>query len=209
MHICSSFSFRWIYICALSTEMYCFIDLRYGIPPLICLILLFFQNPESTPWNQNGALETHHHAILAILLLLILAMTILFFLFTSIKLPLSVSTKPIRLHVGDFSCGVAILLVASFIFPPPLFWPVGYPLVICITPWYGLLLNPLKQLHCWLCHTLRAIPPLIIICIAQQHESLEPEHPRVEIEVLDIEGQPMQGQSCLEDDFVVVVGEHP
>lgn len=184
--------------------MDCSIELRYAIPPLIYLILLLFRNSESLPWNQGASLEAGHHTTLMIPILL-LAIAILFVLFTSIKLPLSVSTKPIRLRARDFSVAVAISLLASLVLPPPLFW-FAHALIICTSPWFGLFLNLFKHVLCWLCHTLRAIPTLIIICTTPEHETVEDILDRVEIDAFDVEGQPaIQDQSSLENDFGVII----
>lgn len=187
-------------------RMFFTIDLRYTIPLLINLTLLLLQKSQVKPWDQNCASETHLHTTLKMTTLL-LAIVILLFLFTSIKLQLDVlvTTRPICLRAGDFSGAVAISLLASFIFPPPHFF-VAYFLIICISPRYGLLLNPFKHFFGWLYRAMQAIPTLIIICSTQQPESPEPEPPQLETDVLlEVEGLPMQDESSLEHDFVLVI----
>jgi hypothetical protein len=86
---------------------------------------------------------------------------------TSVKLPFTLSVDSLRLRAGDYSGPLTLSLLASLFFPLSLFWFV-FPMLLIVSPWYEMILG-------WFCHTLQAIPALIITCI--------PQRPQVEHEV--------------------------
>ncbi|KAH7857856.1 hypothetical protein Vadar_017161 [Vaccinium darrowii] len=96
--------------------------------------------------------------------------TLIIFLFTSVKLPLSVTAQPIQVRAGDFSPLLVISLLGSVFLPQPLFW-FGYVIIISLSPWHGFL----SEFLFWIWGILRAIPVLIITCIVQNHQQDERE----------------------------------
>ncbi|KAH7832944.1 hypothetical protein Vadar_001640 [Vaccinium darrowii] len=180
----------------------CNLDLRFVVPALVNLTLSFLQ---------------HHQPILDINLdnwffSIVIILTLIVFLFTSVKLPLSVITHPIRVRAGDFSSLLVISLLGSIFLPQPIFW-FGYVITICVSPWHGFLSAFLFRF--W--NILRAIPVLMITCIVHNHEQHERETdtpPPPQVVVLgddddddDIRGNPrlLEQQSSEPHTTVVVV----
>ena len=137
------------------------VDLRYVVPPLINITLwLLMPQPKPSPQPPNIYNEIFVMAYLS------LAISILLFLFTSVKLPLTV--EPLHLRPGDFSAPLTLSLLASLFLPSPLFWFV-FPILVILSPWYEMLWGVLKRLMLWFCDTLQSIvPALLITCIAQR-----------------------------------------
>lgn len=155
--------------------MVCYIDLRYALPPLINLFfVLLLPNQE---YYSNYGLDKIAQYPFLLFPLLFLAVVAFLFLFTSIRLGLNV--EPVLLQAGDFSAPVALLLLASIIFPPAVFWFV-YFILIMISPWHGILVNLFNYFLCWLRQTLQSLPTLIVACIPlglQRQESVEVMEP--------------------------------
>jgi hypothetical protein len=139
------------------------VDLRYVVPPLLIL---------GKPWAQDHSLNNE----IFVMACLSLAIATLLFLFTSVKLPLSV--EPLHLSAGHFSAPLTLSLLASIFFPTPLFW-FAFSMLLILSPWYELVLDALKQCLLWVCHNLQAIPSFFIICITQR--------PPVELEAVEME----------------------
>jgi hypothetical protein len=145
------------------------VDLRYVFLPLINFTIWVILTPQSKPWAQDPNLN--NPIFVMAFLSLVIPILVIFF-FTSVKLPLTLSVESLRLRAGDFSAPLTLSLVASLFFPLSLFWIV-FPMLLIVSPWYEMILD-------WFCHTLKAIPALIITCI--------PQHPQVEVEAIVIEG---------------------
>jgi hypothetical protein len=152
------------------------VDLRYVFPPLINLTLRVL-----IPQAKYRAQDPNFHGEIFVMACdLSLVIAILLFLFTSVKLPLTLSVDSLRLRSGDFSGPLTLSLMASLFFPLSLFWLVFLMLLI-VSPWYEMLLN-------WIFHTLQAIPALIITCIPQRPQvEREAIVPQVELEAIVIE----------------------
>jgi hypothetical protein len=150
-------------------------DLRYVVPPLINLTLwLLIPQPKPSPQPPNVYNEIFVMACLS------LAISILLFLFTSVKLPLTVGA--LQLRPGHFSAPLTLSLLASIFFPSPLFWFV-FPILVILSPWYEMLWGVLKRFMIWFCDTLQSnIPALLIICIVQRPQL---DH---QLEAIQIEG---------------------
>jgi len=149
-------------------KMHLFVDLRYVVPALINL---------GKPWVQDPSLNNP----IFVMASLFLAIVTLIFLFTSVKLPLTLSVEPVRLRAGHFSSPLLTLsLLASLFLPSSLFWYV-FPILISLSPWYEILLNLLKRFMLWFCDTLQVIPVLIITCITQCPQ-VEPDEEAIQIE---------------------------
>ncbi|KAE8055568.1 hypothetical protein FH972_012398 [Carpinus fangiana] len=146
-------------------------DLRYVVPPLVNLTLLLFI-PQPKPPNIYNEIF--------VMACLSLAIAVLLFLFTSVKLPLTVGA--LQLRAGDFSAPLTLSLLASIFFPSPLFWFV-FPILVILSPWYEMLWGVLKRLMLWFCDTLQSIiPALLITCIAQRPQL------DLQLEAIQIEG---------------------
>ncbi|KAF7113005.1 hypothetical protein RHSIM_RhsimUnG0170600 [Rhododendron simsii] len=135
------------------------LDLRLVVPALINLTLFLLQHhqPGNPTFNMN--LNSWFFCIVVLML----------FLTTSVKLPLSMTTERIRVRAGDFSFFVAIALLGSVCLPQPLFWLV-YVVIICVSPWHGVLSGLLVGFLFWIWFILRGIPVFIITCIVQNHQ---------------------------------------
>jgi hypothetical protein len=141
------------------------VDLRYVFLPLINFTL-WVLIPQAKAWA------------------LVIPILILLFLFISVKFPLTLSLEPFQFSAGDFSTPLTLPLVASLFFPSHLFWFV-FPILLILSPWYGILSDLLKRIIFWFCDGLQAIPALIITCI-HQHPQVEHEAivPQVELEAI-------------------------
>ncbi|KAA8525969.1 hypothetical protein F0562_007931 [Nyssa sinensis] len=173
--------------------MYCCMDLRYVVPPIIHLIfkLLHFQ---MKPWvHYDDLWKTDQLSIGNIAFLLLIIIATLLFLLIYIKLPLHITIDSIHLQAGDFSGPLAISLLCLIFLPQPYFW-TAFPIIICISPWFNSLLNLLQHFLYSFYLTLEVIPNLNIICFTQQEENLETEPAQVEVEVVQIEGYPLPEQ---------------
>ena len=160
--------------------MDCNIDLRYVVPAVVSLIFVVLPS-EDNPWIQ------HNHYIgfeslaqpIFVMACLVLAIVVLFFLFTSVNLPLTL--QPIFLQTRHFSISWSLSLLASLLLPPSHFWLV-FPILLIISRWDTMTLD--RVLSCFL----QAIPARIILCFPQRQEEPEPPTdlpppPQVEIEV--------------------------
>jgi hypothetical protein len=164
-------------------EMECNIDLRYAIPAVISFISVVLSISEDNPWFQ---LVKFGIASLGypIFVMVFLFLTILIFVlhFTSINLPLTLQHPFMYLRTRHFSLSWALSLLASLIFPPPIFWLV-FPILVIISPWDKRLLSLLLEFY----NTLQALPARIILCVPQRdhhQEESEPEpHNHVAIQV--------------------------
>lgn len=158
--------------------MHCLIDLRYAIPPLINITLLFLTFHDKEPWDYAIEIDLNispknQHPFMK-MAFLFLAILLLLFILTSFKLRLT--AQPVHLRVGDFSGSFCILLLASIMLAPSLFW-----VAFLLTPWYSLLVSVFKRAFCYIYHTLRAIPMFIVICITNQNQE-SGDQPLVDIE---------------------------
>ncbi|KAI8553874.1 hypothetical protein RHMOL_Rhmol05G0049800 [Rhododendron molle] len=141
------------------------LDLRLVVPALVNLTLFLLQHHQAgNPTDLNMDLNRWFFAIVIIM----------FFLTTSIKLPISATAERIRVQPGDFSFSVAILLLGSVYLPQPLFW-FGYIVTIGLSPWHGFLFQLLVGFLFSIWYVLRGIPVLIITCILQNHQQDEIE----------------------------------
>lgn len=153
--------------------MYYNIDLRFGLPILVNILIHLLQTQyysyspsDAQPINYNPPIiffwdYFNHQTLLKITLILILL-----FLLISIRLTLSLTifVDPIRLRFGDFNLSLPLvfLVMASFCFPLSLFL---YTYMVCI----GICIFPWPRSHfdtfmIWL----QAIPTFIIV--PQQHD---------------------------------------
>jgi hypothetical protein len=141
------------------------VDLRYVFLPLINFTL-WVLIPQAKAWA------------------LVIAILILLFLFTSVKFLITLSLEPFQFSAGDFSTPLTLPLVASLFFPSHLFRFV-FPMLLILSPWYGILSDLLKRIIFWFCDRLQAIPAVIIITCIHQHPQVEHEAivPQVEVEV--------------------------
>ena len=129
------------------------VDLRYVVPALINI---------GKPWVQQPNLISNE---MFVKVCLFLAISIIVFLFTSVKLPLCV--EPPQLRAGDFSSPLTLSFLASLFLPSPLFWFV-FPMLVILSPWYGIIVDLLKRFILWSSHILQAIPTRIITCATQR-----------------------------------------
>lgn len=167
--------------------MYCYIDLRYALPPLVNMSFLLLTSPTDSWDKDHGFISKILQYPVLVILLFVVAILILLLLFTSIALPFIV--QPVRLQIGNFSGHVATMLLVAIIFSPPLFWFL-YLVLIITSPWHRILCKLFKCIVQWFYHNLRSIPPLIIVCITQRRrQSPAPAAHRdqVQVEVVDIE----------------------
>ncbi|KAG5532387.1 hypothetical protein RHGRI_026877 [Rhododendron griersonianum] len=140
-------------------------DLRLVVPALINLTLFLLQHHQAGNPTLNMDLNSWFSCIVVLTL----------FLTTSVKLTLSVTAeRRIRVRAGDFSFIVAILLLGSVSLPQPLFW-FEYVVVICLSPWHGVLFRLLMGFLLWIWRISRGIPVFIITCIVQSHQQDETE----------------------------------
>ncbi|KAH7844022.1 hypothetical protein Vadar_023442 [Vaccinium darrowii] len=170
------------------------LDLRFVVPALINLTLFLLQQHQSKPWNGyepnsnlNLSLNLDIYGFFSVLIL------VLVFLITSVKLPLSVTAEPIRVRTGDFSCLLAISLIASVVLPQLLFW-FGFVIIICLSPWHGFLSDLSVGLLFRTWDILRGIPALIITCFVQKPQQDDPPPPPPQVEVVvadDVGGNPI------------------
>ncbi|KAH7834358.1 hypothetical protein Vadar_015171 [Vaccinium darrowii] len=176
----------------------CNLDLRLVIPALIKLTLfLLQQNQPNLDMNSNNWFFS-----------IVIILTLIIFLITSVKLPLSVTAQPIQVRAGDFSILLFISLLGSVFLPQPLFW-FGFVIIICLSPWHDFLSEFLFRIQ----DILRSIPVLIITCLLQNHQRQDEREidnsPQVQVVVVadeDIGGNPiLLEQHSSEPDTVVVV----
>lgn len=127
------------------------IDLRFGVPPLVNILLYLLLGSDQASINLIRYWDNH---LIWKVTLLILLLSLFLFL-VSIKLPLTaiIIAEPIRFHFGDFRFyGIlSIMLLGSFFFEPWLFW-YTYLVFICISPF-------LDELY----DMLQAIPTVFVI----------------------------------------------
>ncbi|KAL5748359.1 hypothetical protein ACOSQ2_025656 [Xanthoceras sorbifolium] len=185
------------------------IDLRYLFPPLVNIFLFIFLTSQGGSsfyyWDQDDAVDILQYPILKLPFFILAVLLLLFFLFTSIKLPLT--AEPLRLRAGNFSALLAVAILASIILPPSLYW-FAYLLLIIISPWYRIMWSLFKQFFSWLRQILQSIPTIFITCVTQNQENSDPAATdRMEqIGRIDIEDNLIQqNQSRLEQDLVVVI----
>ncbi|KAH7835415.1 hypothetical protein Vadar_025988 [Vaccinium darrowii] len=164
----------------------CNLDLRFVVPALINLTLFLLQhNPPILDMNSNNWFFS-----------IVIILTLIIFLITSVKLPLSVTAQPIQVRAGDFSSLLVISLLASVFLPQPLFW-FGYVILLCLSPWHGYISDFLVGFLFRIWNILRAIPVLIIACVVHNHQQEERETdnpPQVQVVVVadeDIGGNPI------------------
>jgi hypothetical protein len=133
------------------------VDLRYVyvVPALINI---------GKPWVQQPNLISNE---MFVKVCVFLAIAILVFLFTSVKLPLTITVEPPQWRAGDFSSPLTLSFLASLFLPSPLFWFV-FPMLVILSPWYGIIVDLLKRFILWFSHILQAIPTHIIICVTQR-----------------------------------------
>ncbi|KAF7143217.1 hypothetical protein RHSIM_Rhsim05G0045900 [Rhododendron simsii] len=167
------------------------LDLRLVIvPALLNLILYLLQRnpwlPSLPNFNMNWKLWVFS------------IVTLMLFLITSVRLPLSVTAERIQVRIGDFSFFLVITLLGSVSLPQPLFW-FGYIVIICISPWHGILSGLLVRFILSIWNILRGIPVLIITCILHNHQQDEtetdpppPPPPQVAVVADDIGGNPIE-----------------
>ncbi|KAF7143603.1 hypothetical protein RHSIM_Rhsim05G0046200 [Rhododendron simsii] len=139
------------------------VDLRLVVPALINLTLFLLQHHHYQAAGKYPTFNMNPNSWFFAIVVLML------FLTTSVKLPLSVTTERIRVRAGDFSFFVAISLLGSVCVPQPLFW-FGYVVIICVSPWHGVLSGLLVGFLFWIWYMLRGIPVFIITCIVQNHQ---------------------------------------
>jgi hypothetical protein len=84
------------------------VDVRYVFLPLINLIL-WVLIPQAKPWAVNPKFDSE----ISLMTFLSLIIAILVFLFTSVKLPLTIGVELPQLRVGDFSAPLTLSLFAS------------------------------------------------------------------------------------------------
>ena len=166
-------------------------DLRYLLPPLIKLLLPSFHS------HPHLTFLDHHFYILLVLKFvfsLLIAIGTILFLFFSVKLSHNKTLKRVAVYLRgrNFSVLVALSLFCSLYLSPLHFW-MGYPLILCLSPWEILVCDLMKWVFNSLYHILDAIPDLTIICITQQEVEAE------------VEGHTGQVQVNLEDEAVVVL----
>ena len=134
------------------------------------------------------------NAILAAFLLLV-------FLFTFIRLPLTVHPE-LTVRAGCFSGPLICSLLASIILPPPLFWVVNLLIVITF-PWHEMLWNLQKCILNLFYRSLQCIPAFFISCIVRQQDNdnnnnqddeavVAPRVEEVDEFTHDVEGNSMQ-----------------
>ncbi|KAL5817475.1 hypothetical protein ACOSQ3_025853 [Xanthoceras sorbifolium] len=171
--------------------MHLIVDLRYVFPPLINLMLLLFLTSEngSIFVLVNTASKFDQYPFLNMALLVIAVFLFVVFLLTSIKLPLT--AHPITVRAGHFSGPLTFSLFASIFFPPPLFY-IAYLIVIITSPWHGMLWNLQKCIFKWFYQNLQSIPTLVVSCAQQQDDPEAVAPPQLEVEVVYVEGNPMQ-----------------
>ncbi|KAH1031393.1 hypothetical protein J1N35_043567 [Gossypium stocksii] len=116
--------------------------------------------------------------------LLLALLFLLLFLFTSAHLLLNLN--PIRFRTGDFSIAVTASLLASLFFPPSLFFPFHF-FILLSSPFHGLLFDLFKHLFRWFLHSLPTYS--ITIFIQNQETSSSPSPLQVDIEVGRIDDQ--------------------
>ncbi|KAE8055551.1 hypothetical protein FH972_012384 [Carpinus fangiana] len=115
------------------------VDIRYFVPPLINLTLWVFIIPLAKHWAQDPNFNNNIFVLTCLSLLAIFILLI--FLFTSVRLPLTVGTLQFR--AGDFSVPFTLSSLASIFFPSPLFWSAFLMIliVVMLSPaWYEILL---------------------------------------------------------------------
>jgi hypothetical protein len=159
------------------------VDVRYVFPPLINLTL-WVLIPQAKAWAVNPNFNSE----IFVMTFLSLVIAILVFLFTSVKLPLTIGVELPQLKAGDFSAPLTLSLFASLFFPSDIFGFV-FPLLIILSPWYGSLSDLMKRIIFWFSDALQTIPALIITCIRQYYQTPQNEHgaPQVELEEIVIE----------------------
>ncbi|KAL5815053.1 hypothetical protein ACOSQ4_025694 [Xanthoceras sorbifolium] len=112
------------------------------------------------------------------MVLLFLVIVTLFFLVTSLKIPLNVSLHmfPVCLRFGDFSGPLALSLLASLLLPTPLFC-IAYFICICISPWFArLVLNKHNHFWYWFYQLIQAIATFVIVrSTTSSHETIHAE----------------------------------
>ncbi|KAF7132976.1 hypothetical protein RHSIM_Rhsim09G0105700 [Rhododendron simsii] len=174
-------------------------DLRLVVPALINLTLFLLQHHRAGNPTLNMDLNSWWFSCIVVLTLI---------LTTSVKLTLSVTAeRRIRVRAGDFSFIVAVLLLGSVYLSQPLFW-FGYVVVICLSPWHGVLFRLLMGFLLWIWHILRGIPVFIITCIVQNHQQDETATgpPRV-VGDDDIGGNPILLEQPTSEPNTVLVAE--
>ncbi|KAE8055509.1 hypothetical protein FH972_012344 [Carpinus fangiana] len=156
--------------------MRCNIDLRYGVPAAISLIFVLLPS-EDNPWiNQNDNL-----GINPIFVVVVAIVVMLFFLFTSINLPLTL--EPIFLMTRHFSLSWTLSLLASLLFPPSHFWLL-FPILVLLSPWDTCTM----LLDCF--HTtLQALPARITLCVPQCGQEPADPPPSDQLEIAVIENE--------------------
>ena len=151
------------------------IDLRFIVLAVINLGLFLLQHHQKgkSNWNPNEPILNLNLWVLSIFISLCLL--------TSVKLPLHISViaEPIQIRAGDFSVPLAVSVIASLVLPRHLFW-IGFGIVICVSPWHGLVSHFVVGFLYGVWEILRGIPVLIICCFAQQHPQVEVVLPSLE-----------------------------
>ncbi|KAH9776907.1 hypothetical protein KPL71_006847 [Citrus sinensis] len=147
------------------------IDLRFTVPPMLSLFLLVLNSSNETflfPVLNIAATDHEHSPLFTAVAMLFLAILTLFFLLTSLKIPLNVSLEalPIRLRFGDFSCTLALSVLASLLLPTPLFC-IAYFVCICFSPWFHALVNTLRRFCRWFFQLLQSIPTFVVVVAAR------------------------------------------
>ncbi|KAL9438934.1 hypothetical protein AB3S75_024579 [Citrus x aurantiifolia] len=143
------------------------IDLRFTAPPMLSLFLLVFNPSNETflfPVLNIPATDHERSLLFRAVAMLFLAILTLFFLLTSLKIPLNVSLEvlPIHLRFGDFSGPLALSVLASLLLPTPRFC-IAYFVCICISPWFHALINTLSGFCSWFFQLLQSIPTFVVV----------------------------------------------
>lgn len=174
-----------------NTSMDFFIDLRFLIPPVLNIIIFHLILKSQAVINSAAEGDVQDYATMKNVLypiqnmpfplFIITVLLLLLFLFTPIRIPLSLSAShTILVSSREFSVLLALLIAASVMFAPSLFWLIYFCLVIS-SPWFTMLWN----LFNWFRHVLRSIPPasFIIYLNHNQEDVQEPAaaYPQVEL----------------------------
>lgn len=129
------------------------IDLRFGVPPLVNILLYLLLGSDHESTSSLIIRYFDDHFIWKITLLVLVFSLLLFVV--SIKLPLTiiVFADPISFHFGDFRFSgiLAVTLLAAFFFQPWLFW-YTYLIFICISPWSDTIYERLQAIPTYFLH---------------------------------------------------------
>ncbi|TYG36814.1 hypothetical protein ES288_D13G093700v1 [Gossypium darwinii] len=128
-------------------------DLRYCIPPVLTLILSLFLSPSNS--DGDSLIFVRKYSIIELPFLFVALFFVLPFLFISADLPLNLNL--IWFRTGDFSIAVTASLLASLFFPPSLFWPFHF-FILLSYPCHGLLFDLFKHLFRWFHAFLHSLP---------------------------------------------------